>query len=55
MPTVKIQTKDVTIEITANEASITELGNQAIDLYRRATPNATQPFGFDAKPEEQAA
>lgn len=37
MPRVKIDTPGVTIELDANETSVTELGKQAMDMYREAT------------------
>jgi hypothetical protein len=36
MPRVKIDTPGVTVEIDANEASVTELAAQALQLYRDA-------------------
>jgi hypothetical protein len=37
MPTAKIDTPGVTIELTATEASIEALGKQAMDMYREAS------------------
>lgn len=51
MPRVKIDTPGVTVELDANEASVHELGKQAMDLFREATEvnknTSTAPaFGF---------
>lgn len=37
MPRVKIDTPSVTIELDAGEASVAELGKQAMDMYREAS------------------
>lgn len=37
MPTARIDTPGVTVELTANEASIEALGKQAMDMFREAT------------------
>lgn len=55
MPRVKIDTPGVTIELDANEVSIKELGDQALQLYRDATAvddaaaKAGPAYGFTAE------
>ncbi len=51
MPRVKIDTPGVSVELDADEVSVTELGRQAMDLYRKATRVNTNlrtgpAFGF---------
>jgi hypothetical protein len=45
MPTARIDTPGVTIELTASEASIEALGKQCMDMFKEATEvnNATSP------------
>lgn len=46
MPTARIDTPGVTVELTANEANITDLGKQAMDMFREATDiNNRTPTG----------
>lgn len=46
MPTARIDTPGVTVELTANEASIEALGKQAMDMFREATDiNNGTPVG----------
>ena len=58
MPTVKITTPGVSIELEAGEASITELGKHAMELFREATDinNSIRPgpaFGISIEREPQ--
>jgi hypothetical protein len=47
MPRVKIDTPGVSVELDATEASITELGKQAMDMFREAVVvNGKQPAGL---------
>lgn len=55
MPKVEIDTPGVTIRLDANEASISELSKQALELYRDASQINTQQrdtapaFGFTSE------
>lgn len=37
MPRVKIDTPGVSVELDANDVTVTDLGKQAMDMYREAT------------------
>lgn len=46
MPRVKIDSPGVTVELDANEVSVTELGKQAMEMYREASEiNKSNPTG----------
>ena len=52
MPSVKIETKGVMVELNANEASYAELADKALALWREAGGAAEagrEPVGFAAR------
>lgn len=58
MPRVKIDTPGVTVEIDANEASVKELAEQALQLYRDAggwPQTEHEGIGFAATEKRYAA
>lgn len=56
MPRVKIDTPGVTVEVEANEASINELGDQALKLFHEAggwPQKEHGSFGFGSSAERR--
>jgi hypothetical protein len=57
MPTVKLTIGDVAIELTANECSVDDLSDQALELYRDAVASPRPPrapIGFAQDDDRKA-